>query len=257
MPALFKEIGDECDMTETEDGVAGVRVFIRDDAAGTLTRAALPRPGESLMVDGDGFTVKACLCRARRSRFPGGIEHVYCQFNTRGSVLEYTGSAIPRDSRLRTHRGGVEVAPLQEGYAEGMQWETGSGTIEQPVGKLVSVQDFTVPVSDMSEGQARAFRARMQGYLGTINAGEFDGLREGSVMCQSYDGGGYFDEDGELRYAYEVVFAQRIINDELGTVTQDDWLYDVNQRTGAWGKVVQVGTAKPKYRKTDFAGIFA
>lgn len=250
----YKEAYDEYDLNETEDGVQGQRVFVQDPA-GTVTN--LPIVGQSLMVDHDDVSISACLCRQRRTRIQqGGIPHIICSYSTKESSIEYSGSAISRDTGTRTYEGHAEQVPLAEPFAAGFQWDSGNG-VEQAFAKQVPVTTFTRPIHGLTELEAEALNGTLEGYLGTINSAEFEGHRIGSVYFGTYYGGSYRDEDGDLRFAFNLQFTKRLINDELGTVTQDDWLYEINQATGEWEKVKNVaGTPKYRYKKADFAAIF-
>jgi hypothetical protein len=253
MPTLYQELADEYQLDRTEDGVTGRRVWIRDDLNGATSPAGLPLVGTSLMVDDAAFTVPNCICRSLQTAYRGGIAHIIATYRTRPSTVEWTGASISRDPDTRIFEGTADVALLNDPSSTALVW---SGTTDAPatsIGKPLFAGTFTIPRSDLSTAQKNALFVKIVTHAGTINNASFQSLRTGSVRFDGIRGGTYRDDNGNLRWSFDLIFSYRLLNDPYTSITSNDWLYDFDPQTGAWKQAVTSTGAKAKYTATDLS----
>lgn len=247
----YKEIIDEYELQRTEDGITGRRVYIQDPSGPV---ANLPVVGESLMIDVDDATIAGCKCRSLNSVYRDGIPHHVANYSTRDSVVEFSGSRISKDSQYRRFEGSAESVAIGDVASNYFYWDGTTDIPIQALSKQIFAGQFSIPVSNLSESEKNTFLSTVATLAGTINDAAYEGFREGAVKFDHISGGSYYDEGGNLRFAYDLVFSYRLINDDFAAITADDFLYVFDQSSGTWKKPFVRGSSPPEYlyKKASF-----
>ncbi len=277
MAVKYKEVHEpgQYELTVTAEGIRGKRTFLQfNDLPGGIDPASLPVVGTSTMVDLDGNSISACICRSSRAIFfagDGNSRGIECDYSTEvTSSSRSGGSGIgPKDPASRTYELSLEEQTIMTGSSDGkiakFEFEgaaAGTEYADQAVPIFAMVGALTIPHENqaMTSTERDAFLTLCLAYGRSINNAAFEGYNAGQVRFDGYSGADYYNEDGEQRWAYELHFSVRLIGTDLSSdaaITEDDWLYQINEKEGTYRKLKNHGTGKYLYAKKDFAALIA
>lgn len=241
MAEMYKEnIASGYKYSETAVQITGERLFHRDDSGGSVAAADLPAPGgtaaKDLFKDPSGSTVSGCYCREKVFVFLGGGSAAYgwlFKYSTRDSSMQGDsggGESVSTDSDTRRFDVGGEMVSLSTPGSDWL-WKSDDAAVDQPVYRRVVNGRFTIPKPDMSESAKNTFLGLVKAQAGTINAASFEGFNIGEVLFAGISGGTYYDEEGNLRWSFDMQFEFRCIPG----ITNNDWQY-ILRDNGEWDR---------------------
>lgn len=264
MAEMYKELHGEGEYQylPSENGTRGTRTFQRNDAAGDVAVASLPVILSSLMVDLDGNDVTGCLCRSARAVFiggDGGTPGIAYEYSTEESGYSSSGNQVPKDDGAEDFEIGAqrETFTPDPDVPDGDYWHWGASVqVEQELSRVVPHGQFSFPFPQtITSAKRNALVARLNTYIGAINAASFKGYAEGQVMFVGATGGSYRTASWELVYRVMLRFEARILRTDLkgNTISADDWLYVLSDANGQYKKPRTNTSTKYLYEKKDFS----
>ena len=254
MAEMYKELSAGYQLRRGETETTGRRWFQRNDTSGTVAVAALPTVGTSLMVDRAAADVPGCIARFAREIYVdghGGTPALEYTYSTSSSSASVGGGGISQDDDFQRFEIGGESVLIEP--PSDWQWDGAGTKVKHAVRKDVLVGTFTITRTGLNAAEDLVFKGTMIAHARTINAAAFKGFNSGCVRFEGAEGGSYRDANGALRYGYDLVFAYRLLDNDLGGPTTDTWLYELYPGTATWDIVERASDGKRKYKKTDFS----
>jgi hypothetical protein len=256
MAEMYKRTAEGYQYNETEDGITGQEIYIRDDVSGTLAVASLPVVGSSVHSDPYGSAVGSCYCRTKNAVFPDGHPDTLkwtMSFGTRKPSAE--SNPINNDPNNRRFRMGAEMVTIESPSIGSWVWGSGSGSgtpIDQKIYQRIVQGDFTIPKSKLTPAQNTAFIGSVISYAGRINSATFEGFPAGQVYFSGIEGGTTYDQ-GDLQYNYEMHF-EFMINPHIGT-SEPAYLYAYKESSPAGWAIPQDSAGNKLFGSVDLNSI--
>ena len=259
-------------LTQKTTDITGQEQFLRHDSApGSTVEASLPRIGTTPMLDAAGATISSCLARTKTTTYQDDdastplIQYDYSLRDT--SFAGTPGSGIDTTPETRSVQIGIETVSVDDPSGS-WKWQEMGTDVEQPLSKNVVVGEFTIPKGPLTKEEMSTFIGVVIARAGRINANtswdsEFgNNFAVGQVLFMGLTGGTTTDEDGDIKYQFNMHFAYRVINDfdvDNAAIASNDWQYIL--ATGDAGSVK--GWARPQtktgsrflYETADFSGL--
>ena len=239
-------------LEEDAKGIRGIRVFTQD-ASGDV--ATLPIVLTDLMPDEAGSGIPNCLARRKVTTYQGNIPVVTVQYNTSDGISISGGINVSDNPDSRTFDTTTEIVHM-DSPTQGWNWDGGTDVVDTPMGKLIVLSRFTIPIAGLTTAQKNTFRTSVLSQAGTINDAAFEGFAIGQVRFDGIRGGDRYDESGDQTWAFELEFTAKIINDtHASTPSQDHWNYEWRSSQSAantgWYKP-ELGASKWLYKASTF-----
>lgn len=221
----YKLIKEGYSYRTSETETVGVRYY-ETDATGS---DSLPTIGVTGFPTSGGGTLSGVVCRSLEEIYRGSGAQVTtwkAVFRT-ADIESGGGEEITTQSSSRRFSVGGEIASIIDA-SDSWVWESDGDPVDQKMGKHIVTISFTVPKLDMTAAENTSWLSGLSSYVGRINNASFEGFNSGCVLFEGVTGGSFYNEDGDLRFSYEMNFLVRIVP---GQAT-DSWQYLFRDNTG-------------------------